>query len=646
MDQQAPKRISRESSLSNIDSDSISFDIPPQADKNPKKALNEANADIELWEQDFNPNPELKILQDKARFLKTFAEELESKLKVPIPKDSIESISQALLKLIHNKIECTIYDLKQLIDDTYKIVKNFESFKIKDSTLHIGNSAFTISILDKDFYTGKKPEISKLFLPLTETIKKQPDFPNTFIDMCKNYELSLQKAYENSVYTNIANVVPTSSFKKSTFLQDLQLQSYRANTLEQRTLKKELEWGKNEIKVLKGQLKEKIHEVQIKDRDNKNEFFKLKEERARLLKEKEKIEKNSEDLDDKKRKFLIWAEGLKKIVEGLNEKIEVANHSSFMSMNNSFTSIEQSFVNEDDEQKSLESELKDLELQLYKVSTDNKDSLQTRINRIKTRIQVLRSEKLVNQSSRRTNKLKNAVSNMQNVMGIKYPLPHNPLSASHRSIIPSTPFTQTLSTAKRSAMTPVQFSIAPIHNRSTTYTPPSPINFPLSQGRSSALTPTTERLELHEHTKSDSLYSVDMKKSFEGDEKDGIIAKETRSLMLREARLAEKEEELVKKEKWIRSNLEKCRNDKEYLEIVKNERMNLNRTKKELEAKGKALEGKYVEVEKVQTGVRRKSECLDRKTMEIDADRMRLDSEREDLIQKIEDIKRFVEENL
>ncbi|OMJ92032.1 hypothetical protein SteCoe_5234 [Stentor coeruleus] len=643
MEQQAPKRISRESSLSNIDSDSISFDIPPQADKNPNKALNDPNADIELWEQDFSLNSELKFLQDKAKFFKIFAEELERKLKVPIPKDSIDSISQALLKLMHNKIECTIYDLKQLIDDSYKIIQNFEILKIKNSTLHIGNSAFTLSILDKDFYIGKKPEISKLFLPITETIKKSYDFPNSFIDMCKNYEHSMQKAYENSVYSNIANIVPTDSFKKSSFLQDLQLQSYRANTLEQRTLKKELEWGKNEIKVLKGQLKEKIHEVQIKDRDNKSEFFKLKEERARLLKEKERIEKNSEDLDDKRRKFMVWAEGLRKIVDKLSEKSEVANHSSYMSMNNSFTSVEQSFINEEDEQKSLEAELKDLESQLFIVSPDKKDSLQTRINRIKTRIQILRSEKLVNQSSRRTTKLKSAVSNMQNVMGIKYPLPHNPLSASHRSIIPSTPFTQTLSTVKRSAMTPVQFSIAPVHNRSTTYTPPSPINFPIPQGRSSALTPTTERLELHAHMKSDDFYNVDMKKNFETDE---IIEKETKSLLLREVRLAGKEEELAKKEKWIRSNLEKCSNDKEYLEIVKNERMNLNRTKKELEAKGKALEGKCVEIEKVQTVVRRKSECLDRKTMEIDADRMRLDGEREDLIQKIEDIKRFVEENL
>lgn len=642
MDKEAHNRISRESSLSIPDSDSISFDIPdPEGDNNPKITYKIPDPDSIFWEKDHNANIEFPLPQDKNKHLHALAEELEKKLKVPLPKDSTESLSAALQKLIHKKIECTTYDLKQLIDDTYKIIQNYENSYIRNSRLSLGNTLFTLTILDKDIYIGKKQEISKLFNPPIEIKQKTVDFPDTVLDMCRNYELSMQKAFENSVYDSSPNVVPCKSLPKSGFLHDLQLQLYITNTLEQRTMKRELEWGKSEMKTLKGQLKEKIHDVQVKIRENKNEFFKLKEERARLLKEKEQIEKNSEDLDDKKRRFLKWADGLKKLVDALVEKNDAANMSSFQSMNNSFMSVEQSFINEEDEQKSLESELKELEGQLEKVPKDKKDSLQTRIQRIKTRIQAIKTEKLINQSSRRTTRLKTAVSNMQNFMGIKYPLPHTPLSSSHKTLI-----TVSQSSSKRPSLTPLPFPLAPIHNRSTTYTPVSPLNLIINKEKTSAIGIISEKNEHHGHMKSEGYFNFDMKKTMETEEKDEIVGQTMKSLVIREARLDEREEELMKKEKWIRGNLEKCRSDKEYLELLRSERMNLNRSKKELEVKGKNLEGKFAEVEKIEFGVKRKSQCLDRMSMELDADRMKLDSDREELIQKIEDIKRFVEVNI
>ncbi|OMJ82559.1 hypothetical protein SteCoe_16724 [Stentor coeruleus] len=642
MDKEAEHRISRESSLSIPDSDSLSFDIPElEGDNNPGAIFKKPSSDIIFLEKNHTSSKKFPLPQEKNKHLHAFVEELEKKLKVPLPKDSIESLSLALQKIIYKKIECTTYDLKQLIDDTYKIIQNYENYHIKDCRLSLGNILFTLTIQDKEIYVGKKQEISKLFNPTSEIVKKTTDFPDTVLDMCRNYELSMQKAFENSIYDSTPDVVPCKSLPKSGFLHDLQLQLYITNTLEQRTMKRELEWGKSEMKALKGQLKDKIHDVQIKIRDNKNEFFKLKEERARLLKEKEEIEKNSEDLDDKKRKFLKWADGLKKLVDNLIEKNDVGNMSSFQSMNNSFMSVEQSFINEEDEQKSLESELKELEAQLDKVPKDRKDSLQTRIQRIKTRIQAIKSEKLISQSSRRTTRLKTAVCNMQNLMGIKYPLPHTPLSSSHKTLI-----SVSQSSLKRPSLTPLPFPLAPIHNRSTTYTPISPLNLILNKDKIPTTNQISEKTELHTHVKSESCFNFDIKKPIETEEKDEAVGQTMKSLVMREARLAEKEEELMKREKWIRGNLEKCRSDKEYLELLKSERMNMNRSKKELEAKGKNLEGKYVEVEKIEFGVKRKSECLDRMSMELDADRVKLDNEREELIQKIEDIKRFVEENI
>ncbi|OMJ77374.1 hypothetical protein SteCoe_23072 [Stentor coeruleus] len=641
MDKEANHNTSRTSSISIPDSDSISFDTPElENDNNSKIPLKTLSPDSIFWVKNHIQNTEYPLPQSKNKYLQSFAEDLEKKLKVPLPKDSTESLSAALQKLINKKIECTTYDLKQLIDDTYKTIQNYENYHIKDCRLNLGNTLFTLTILDNDIYVSKKQEINKLFNSTTEIVGKKVEFPDTVLDMCRNYELSMQKAFENSVYDSTPDIIPSKSLHKSGFLHDLQLRLYITNTLEQRTIKKELEWGKNEMKTLKGQVKEKIHDVQIKIRDNKNEFFKLKQERARLLKEKERIEKSSEDLDDKKRKFLKWADGLKKLVNGLTEKND-GNMSSFQSMNNSFMSVDQSFIDEEDEQKSLESELKELEGQVDKVPKDKKDSLQTRIQRIKTRIQAIKSEKLISQSSRRTTRLKTAVNNMQNFMGIKYPLPHTPNSSSQKTLT-----TISQSSSKRPSLTPLQFPLAPIHNRSTTYTPVSPLNLITNKDKHLTMNQIFEKKEYHTHMKSDSCFNFDMKKTMETEEKDETYGQTMKSLVIKEARLLEKEENLMKREKWIRENLEKCRSDKEYLELLRNERMNMNRSKKELEVKEKNLEGKYVEVEKIEFGVMRKSECLDRMSMELDVDRIKLDSDREELIQKIEDIKRFVEENI
>lgn len=617
---------SKEFFLSDEDSDSISFDLP-FPDPNPSNKIEQT------WEKDDLEIPEFEIYPIAQSSLSNFITELEGLLKIPLPKDSISSLANCLQKLIQNQVECTLIDLKQLIDDCYKTIQNFENFHISNSSISLGNYCFKLKIDDSDLHVADKSEISKNFQATETRQKLRFDFPKSVIDYCEDYELDMIKAFES----NTMQLNPQISAQ---FVNDIQIQNFKLNTLEQFNSKQEIQWQKQEIKTLKGQIKSKLQKILCKEQEMKKEFEKFKKDKVNLVKDAAKIEKACEDLNERKEKYSKFLDMLQKITSNLSAKND--SHMNSFASNSSFVSIDQSFTNDEEELKGLEQELKDLEMRYKTSPADSIESIQTKISRVRSRITGIKTEKMLSSSMNKSASIKNVMSAMQKVYSIKQPLPHKALTASHKSIIPSVPFSQVLNNSRRATISPLPFTVANDFARANTMLPEliSP-----GQNRSHIGTPTTERLEIHAHQRSDGFYNSNYRKNQETEPRDSE-ATVKRSIMLKEARLQDKEEELSKKENWIRNNLERNFKDQEYLNLLKTEKMNLNRVKKELEVKERNIEEKMTEIEKIEEQVEARKKTLEKKEYDIEAEWQRLENDKEDLVVKIQEIKLFVQQNI
>ena len=635
---------SKDPFFSDADSDSINFEIPflvNNLDVNPPSEAN-FNAmetwdkeDLEILGFDTKPGHHRKPLKLPARPPRKIA---PSPLKLDLdPLKKKIPVKQAIPKLI----ECTLLDLKQLIEDCYKTIQNFENFSIREASISIGNQMLTLKISEQDILVSDKSEISKNFKFTQSRSEKEVVFPETILNYCKNYELDMEKAFNSDESCQVSQRIslPVAPCKL-VFMNQLQIASLKQSNHDQISLKQELEWQRQEMKVLKGQLKSKIQELSCRDKLAKQELEKLKISQVNLVKESVNIEKSWENLNNKKEKYSKLTAKLQKMAKNLSVPLD-SQRDSFIS-NTSYTSIDHSFVNEE-ELKSLEQELKDLEVQYKSARAEAAESIQLKISRIKSRINAIRSEKVMSSSLNKSASIKNTISAMQKAFSIKQPLPHKALTASHKSIVPLVPFTQKLNGSRRSVASPLPFHTGHAYTKSYTISPDFP---PDNSGtRSNIGTPTTERLEMHAQQRSDGFFNSNYAKNQETesrDEEEGT----RKSLVLKEQRLREKEEELSKKENWIRNNLEKNFKEIEYFQFVKNEKMGLNRVKKELEVKERSLEDKMHDVERLEHGFRDRFMELERKKCEFEAEKQKLDNDKEDLLVKIEEINAFVMQHL
>ena len=636
---------SKDLCFSDEDSDSINFEIPfpvnnigvtpsSEADFNDPNCWNKE--DLDILEFGSKPVPR----RNTPRFLaRPPRRTVPSTLKIDMDPLTAKIFDKTANK---SQIECTLLDLKQLIDDCYKTIQNCEDFSLRETNISIGNCVFTLKIIDQDILVSDKCEVSKHFKSTQATSQKEVFFPESVLDYCKDYELDMEKAFnaDESLHMNQRISVPVVPCKYK-FMDDLQLASLKQSNQDQNTLKQELEWQRQEIKVLKGQLKAKLQELACKEKLVKQELEKIKKDQVNLVKETVKIEKSLEDLNDKKEKYSSFTAKLQKIAATLSVPAD-SQRDSFIS-NTSYASIDQSFTNDEEELKSLEHDLKDLESQCKSAKSEAAESLQLKISRIKSRINGIKSEKIMSSSINKSASIRNTISAMQRVYSIKQPLPHKALTASRKSIVPLIPFTQKLNGSRKSVASPLPFSIGHAHTKSSTISPDFPPE--MNSARSYMASPTNERMEMHAQQRSDGFSCWNYAKNQENESRDEEEGTK-KSLALKEQRLREKEEELSKKENWIRSNLEKNFKETEYFTLVKNEKMSLNRIKKELEVKERSLEDKMNDVEKLENGFREKFRELERKTWEIEAEKQKLDNDKEDLLAKIEEMKIFVRQNI
>ena len=548
----------------------------------------------------------------------------------------MDDLCQGLKKLIHNQIECDLLELKNHLDNCYKVIQDFENFSIQESHLFIGNYLLKIKINDKDTHITNKGEIAENFIVTEIQAKKLLDKSQSLITFERDYELAMQKSFEDNKEIRInQRISPVKLSNTSNFMIEMQTNAFKQNKLDQISIKQELEWQRQEIKIVKGQIKAKRQDLVNKENEIKKESNNLRNEQVKLVKETARLEKSWEEINEKQEKYKKFIEFLHDIMSTISVRIDLCN--SFNS-NSSILSIEQDHNNEDDEMKSLETELQELENQLKTEPKESSEAIQLKISRIKSRIVGIRSEKMMNNSLLKSTSVRNVMFAIQKSFLMRKPLPHKELTANHRSIVPTIPFTQTLPHQRSSLITSLPMNISQISSKQS-----SPNN--ATTCRSSIGTPTTERLNNHMHQRSEGCFGQQTSKNRENDAHEDVREKR-KSLTIKEARLQEKEDELAKKENWIRNNLEKNFHDQEYLNLLKTEKMNLNRVKKQLEAKERNIEEKMIEIERVEIDLSNKDKELDNIRIEIDKDKIKLEDERGELLQKIEDIKNFIKKCL
>jgi hypothetical protein len=563
----------------------------------------------------------------------------------------MQSLIKSLQNSISNFISCSILDLKQTIETCYNLIDQFELQNQRTSKLNLGNYIFTLNLTDKDPLPGSKKEISLnlgsfiVSNPLNPSKLSDLSSPSKFADFSEILMKDMLSSYQETMnYTSSTKVPKQVQYKHFSFMADLENFNLRKGSLETFNMKKEIEWDRQELKFMKGQVKTKLHELKTREKEIKEESNRIRTERVKLAKESQRLEKEVEEVDEKRARYFKLQETLKDIMNSRPRVSEVNLNSSFMS-NSSFTSVDPG-ESLDEEQKLLEKELEDLKQALSQSCPENQDSITMKITKIQTRLTSIRSERLLTSNHKRSIKMTSTISKLQKSMSIKQaPLPRMPLSTSYKSIVPMTALPPSLASGRRTTITPIPFQLSSHHVRSPTYTPPVPLT-PTSSNRSNNATPINERVELHSHKKSEGYFTSEFRGSLETEEKDENQEQKLKSLVLKEARLLMKEEEILKKENIIKANLDKRISDKDILDVVRNERMAMNRKSKECDARERKVEEMFAEAERFEGKVKSRSREVERAQSDLDAERGRFEQEKEEFYQKIEEIKRLVVENI
>lgn len=450
------KQLSRNSSNLSLNPNSVDFDLLAMTkDLSDATRSRKNSCSINDWEKDEIDALGLISTSPRQDF-QDFVKELEKKLMLSLPKDSIESLSQALKKFMNNHIECTLIQIKQVIDDCYKLIQNYENFSAKEGHVSIGSFRVCIKISD-DFHVQNKEKIAKNWV-CEEINSGLIEFPDSILNICKNLESEMENAYksEYSYTTNKMNSVHTQY--KSDQIAELQYKTYKQNQFSQGLLKKELEWQRQELKVIKAQYKSKIHDLLQKDVLIKKELERIKKESIRLEKESLRIEKSWEKYTEEKKNLM---NKIQKIESDSPNKTH-SKLNSFAS-NHSGLSVSESSVVEEDELKELNQELKELEETYKNSSPGTGGAILVKINRLQTRISSIRSEKMISKSTNKSATVKNVLSVMQKVMSTKPPT----FSVNKARTFRASGHYNNLNSS-------LSLALSPTHIRSTTFTP---INF-------------------------------------------------------------------------------------------------------------------------------------------------------------------------
>lgn len=534
-------------------------------------------------EQKSKKNSKLLLLQ-----------ELESRLNIELTRGVLPSLIEKILKNSSGHIECSLQDLKHAEEDIRRIIKNFENFKVAQGVFHLGLSEFEVIVNNLDTIIAKKEDVQSVFLNSLSEVKCHTIddilVPEAFLGNFHEIMTGMQSAYECKKI-----VIPNSLSKEpqNKYISEIQHSAFLQAKSSHQSLIYELEWQKEEFKLLKTQLKSKKHELALKDSDLNLRYKNLKKHRISMAHEFEKLEKKIEEFEKKKKVFFNISEKISAMIEDLSITSESPEKGSFPETQSDFLCIK-------DEIFSLEEELKSLEIAFRHANADKAGSLHTQIYHVKTKISSLKSINLLKNTQQNAKSAKNIMQNFNKVYSLRTPYPHKTTGGfrSNRS----SPYNST-----------VQFDFNKLE-RTSLNSVPSKDKF----GRSTSVTIT----DMLDH---------------EFDRKEYLTQKEVR--------LSEKEEELDRKEENFIKKLEKTGNIEDAT-LLKEELRSISRSKRYFETKQKQLEMQWNDQEKSQKLLKLREIELEKRQLEIFDSQERLQDERQTLLIALENLKNCIEENI
>ena len=523
--------------------------------------------------------------------------ELEKKLNIELSKSTITQISDRLENTCCTSFDCSVQELHMTVKRLSEIIRNYENFKIIQGIFYLGKQEISLSINNQDTAIADKKEIQTVLLNSIQNqiINEIDDIPVPFycVEALSCYEADLYRAFEENINGETCKEQVKCVNRYSGFIAEQQSSVLRQTKLEHAVIKYDLDWQKEEFKLLKTQLKCKRNEVANKELDLNKRYKNLRENRLSMAHESEVFEKKIENFEEKK-------ELLSQIIDKIRDLIKELTLKSGSPKKDLPPEICINFLSTQDEINQLELDLKALETQFKRANAVQAESLQTQIYRVKTKISSLKSINMLNNTFQSAKSAKNIMQNFTKVYSVRSACHHRTTGgfASNKA-----------SPLNSSAI----FNFSQIERES--------VKSIEKQGRSTSV------------SMSDLIETLDSDKD-----------KKT-SMNYKESRLAEKEEELRRKEEKLVKALEKIGTESE-VEVIKEEIVNLSRVKRFYESRQKQLENKFLESDKVRDRLKEKEKDLQKKFDEIEELNSKLKDDRNDILLQLESMKLFIEENL
>lgn len=355
-----------------------------------------------------SPENKPQILQQKP--FEDFCAELGLKLNLSLQSHTINDLVSVLSKKMSNIINCTLQDLHEGVRILLDTIENYEKVNRKTGKFLLGNHEFILKINGKDMAITSKDKIagfiSKDWQSFTEKSEITSSFPNSLIEMCREYEESMLLAYEEKTQPPVL----INSCRKINYTSqcavEMQLALLRQSKNDQGKIKNELEWEKAELKTVRSTMKQKKNELQ-------DEINYLKSKRVDMVNEWIKAEKEAERVNKKKEVLQKVLEKLGRFFEEIDEegrgRVELVQKLS-----------EEKGSGVEKEIEELEGKLKELDKMLRKCSKDEMDQINTQIYRVKTKISGLKSISAINGVMNMRKSAKNAMNNLNRVYSIDH----------------------------------------------------------------------------------------------------------------------------------------------------------------------------------------------------------------------------------
>jgi hypothetical protein len=330
---------------------------------------------------------------------KTVLKELEAKLGICLPKETLEKTADFLKEKLSNIVTCSVFELHEFSHKILKILEKVENFGQSDWKIKLGSQEFLFKVSEE----GCAKLDSFEFFKSSGSLKDSQNIPlpRSRIRNLNEYEEEMVKAFQTFDIENLSKdgKINKKLSQKSEELIKKEIKSFKKKQDDINNLKNDLEWQREELKFYKNEAKQMRNTKLCRESILDSEITNLREKRVFIAQSFEKIENLQEKFDFQKEKIIKILSDLQNFCENLG-KPEV-NHQSPTKLRAEILV--------------LDSQLKDLELQ-FKKSSD--DSLKLQINRLKTRISSLKAMSAISSTVTTTSSARSLMKSFNKVYSV------------------------------------------------------------------------------------------------------------------------------------------------------------------------------------------------------------------------------------